>query len=360
MKICYLSDAVSVHTKKWCEFFVKKGYEIVVISLRDGEIPGTKVYSLGAEGYSNKGDFAKFNSYTKRIKQVKEIIAKENPDILHAHYATSYGILGSFINYSPYFLSVWGSDIYSFPRKSFIHKKFLEYNLKKADIILSTSEDMSIEAEKYTDKNIEITPFGVYIDRFKPMEVKRDKAFTVGCIKSFIASYGLEYLIRGFKIFLDKSKDSDALLLLAGRGEQEQELKDLAKELGIEKNIKFLGFINEDEVIETFNKMDVAVFPSIHQESFGVAAVEAQACGTPTIVTDVGGLTEATKPGYSSITVRPKSSEDIADAILKLYNDEELRLQMKKNARQYVLDNFNIVDNFNYVDGLYKESINKK
>lgn len=360
MKICYLSDAISVHTKKWCEFFVDKGYEIVVISLRNGEIPGVKVYGLGAEGYYNKGDIAKLNSYTKRIQEVKEIVAMEKPDIVHAHYATSYGILGSCLKFHPYFLSVWGTDIYTFPNKSFIHKKFLKYNLKKADFVLSTSKDMKREAEKYTKKEILVTPFGVPIDRFKPMKVDREDVFTVGTIKALIASYGLEYLIRGFKIFMEKSQDKKAKLLIAGKGEQEEELKNLAKELDIEENVHFLGFISEDEVIETFNKMDVAVFPSVHQESFGVAAVEAQACGIPAIVSDVGGLTEATKPGYSSLTVRPESSEDIGEAIYKLYKDKDLREEMKKNARQYILDNFNVVDNFNYVDGLYKKAINSE
>ena len=59
MKICYLSDAGSAHTLKWSEFFLEKGYEVIVISLGDGEIPGAKVYSCEVEGFRSRSDINK-------------------------------------------------------------------------------------------------------------------------------------------------------------------------------------------------------------------------------------------------------------------------------------------------------------
>lgn len=360
MKICYLSDAGSAHTLKWSEFFLEKGYEVIVISLGDGEIPGAKVYSCEVEGFRSRSDINKLFIYYSQLSKIKAFIKKENPDIIHAHYATSYGLLASLLDIHPYILSIWGSDIYDFPKKSSLHEKLLRRNLKKADIILSTSEDMKKEVAQYTDKKVLVTPFGVDIDLFKPLEVERYPDFTVGIIKSFYPKYGITYLIEAFKMLIDKTGEKNAKLLLGGKGTQEQELRDLTKELGIEDNVKFLGFLNTQGVVEAFNKMDVAVFPSVlDSESFGVAAVEAQACEVPTIVSDVGGLPEATKPGYSSITVEPQNSEAIYEALLTLYEDENLRKQMAKNARQYVIDNYNIEDNFNVVDDIYKNLLNK-
>ena len=360
MKICYLSDAGSAHTLKWSEFFLNKGYDVSVISLGDGEIPGAKVYSCAVEGFRSRSDVNKLFIYYNQLSKIKEFIRKENPDIIHAHYATSYGLLASLLNIHPYILSIWGSDVYDFPKKSSLHERLLKRNLKKADIILSTSEDMKREVAQFTDKEVLVTPFGVDIDLFKPIEVERDPAFTVGIIKSFYPKYGITYLIEAFKMLMDKTGDKNMKLHLGGKGTQEQELRDLAKELGIEENVVFLGFLNTQGVVEAFNRMDVAVFPSVlDSESFGVAAVEAQACEVPTIVSNVGGLPEATKPGYSSITVEPKNSREIYEALLKLYEDEELRKQMAKNARQYVIERYNIEDNFNVVDDIYKNIVNK-
>lgn len=356
MKICYLSDATSAHTKKWCNFFLGKGYEIIVVSLGDGHIDGCKVYSFGEKDLVNKSDINKLFTYTFKIRKIKKIIEDEKPDIIHAHYATSYGLLASLLKIHPYILSFWGSDVYDFPNRSFFHRYLLKRNIKSADYIMSTSEDMKKQVLKYTNKDILVTYFGVDIELFKPMKVERSEYFTVGTVKSFYEKYCLDYLIKGFKLFIDRIDNKNVKLLLGGRGNQEEYLRSLVKKLELENNVEFLGFLNQEEVAKAFNKMDVAVFPSA-AESFGVAAVEAQSCGIPTIVSNVGGLPEATNPGETSIVIEPKDEFQIADAIETLYNDEDLRIQMGKKGRQYVESKFNFVDNFNYVDSIYKKII---
>ncbi len=355
MKICYLSDANSVHTRKWCEHFNKIGYETFVISLGDGEIPNSKVYSLGVKEFNNKSQINKLFTYITKIGRVRRIMEQENPDIIHAHYATSYGLLASLLNKHPYILSVWGSDVYDFPKGGFLNKKLLEHNLRAADYIFSTSEDMKIETENYTNKEIIVTPFGVDTDIFRPMEVSRKSKFTVGSVKSLYKLYGLDYLIRGYADFLKATGEIDSKLILAGRGPQESELKNLVEELNIQNHVEFLGFINTEGVVNAFNSMDVAVFPSIETESFGVAAVEAGACGVPMIVSEVGGLVESTRPGYSSMVIPSKDSAAITEKLVELYNNPDLRMRMGKYAREYVLDKFDINKNFSEVDRVYEK-----
>lgn len=359
MKICYLSDATSAHTKKWCEFFVNKGYEITVISLGDGVIDKCKVYSFGVEDLVSRSDFNKLFTYTTKIRKIRRIIEEEKPDIIHAHYATSYGVLASMLNIHPYILSFWGSDVYDFPTRSFIHRTMLKHNIRSADYIMSTSEDMKREILKYTNKDILVTYFGVDTDLFKPKKVTRQDGFTVGTVKSFYEKYCIDYLIEGYKIFLDNTGDKESKLLLGGKGKQEDKLRNMVKEYGLEDRVEFLGFLDQEGVSEAFNKMDVAVFPSA-AESFGVAAVEAQSCGVATIVSNVGGLPEATKPGKSSIVIEPKNALQIAEAIEKLYYDKDLREKMGEYGRKYVLEKFNVNDNFNYVDEVYKKIILEK
>ena len=358
MKICYLADINSAHTHKWLNYFITKGYDIHVISLGKGEYEGVTVHSLDVHDAVMKktSDKSKLE-YFKKIKRVKQLVREINPDILHAHYASSYGLLGALTNYHPYIISVWGSDVYDFPIKSPIHKAIIKYNLKKADYILSTSNVMKKETEKYTNKNIEVTPFGVDINKFVPNRIEKDE-IVIGTIKTLEEKYGIQYLVKAFKEVKKRNKALNLKLRIGGSGSQEGYLKTLCKELGINDDVDFLGFVKPQEVIKEFQNFDVAVFPSIlDSESFGVAAVEAEACGTPVVVTDVGGLMESTKPNVTSLVAKKCSAEDLADKIDILVKDNELRSNMGLAARKFVEENYSLEDNFNYVDNIYKNII---
>lgn len=356
MKICYLSDANSVHTKKWCAFFKDFGYEIHVISLNDGDIPGVTVHSLNLQVDNSNDKVMSKANYFLYGHRVKKLVNQIKPDILHAHYATSYGFLGGYTKYHPYIISVWGSDVYDFPRNNFLCRKFVEKNLSKADLVLSTSKVMAIETNKYTDKEIEITPFGVNTNVFKPKENRYElrENIVLGTVKTLEKKYGIQYLIEAFA---NVAKIHDNVFLeIAGTGSQRDELVNLCKELGVENKVKFLGFINQEQVIDAFNRFDIAVFPSVlDSESFGVAAVEAQACGAATIVSNAGGLPEATCPNKSSIVVEKANVKELEAAIKKLVEDRDLRVSMGQYGRQFVLDNYDVNDNFSKVDRIYKE-----
>lgn len=357
MKICYLAPANNPHTIKWCKYFKQRGHEVHLISFVPGNIEGVITHNIVFQvGIENKSYFSKLK-YILQINKAKKIIKNIDPDILHAHYATSYGIIGSLSNYHPYILSVWGSDVYDFPLTSPLHKQLIKYNLKKADYILSTSYDMKKETEKYTDKPIEITPFGVDINKFKPLpNLKKDEEFVIGTIKTLKPKYGIAYLIKAFKLLKDVFPQEKLKLKIAGKGEQEETLKQLCSELQIQQDVEFLGFLSEEEVIKTFNTFDIAVFPSVlDSESFGVAAVEAQACGIPVIVSNVGGLPEATSPDETSLVVEKKNEKQLAKALERLLLNEELRLRLSSNARPYVIKNYNIEDNFKKVEKLYEK-----
>lgn len=358
MKLCYLADAGSIHTKKLCEYFVKKGYDITVISLNDGYIENVKIYSMNMITTGADGSLSKLK-YLKCIREIKKIINKINPDIVHAHYISSYGLLASLINFKPTILSVWGSDVYDFPKKSFVYKNIIKYNLKNADCILSTSNVMKRETQKYTDKSITVTPFGVDINKFIPLKNKKTKdEIIIGTIKSLEKKYGIEYLIRAFKKVKDENKNIKLKLIIGGKGSEEGYLKNLCRELNIEEDTNFLGFIQQNQVVSYLQSFDIAVFSSIlDSESFGVAAVEAQACGVPVIVTDVDGLMESTVPNITSLVAKRKSTDELADKINILIKDKDLRVKMGLSGRKNVEEKYNILENFNIIDEIYKSYV---
>lgn len=359
-KICYLADASSTHTKKFCDYFSKHGYEIYVISLNEGELDSAIVYSLNHEvkKLKNERTFKKIG-YLRSMKTIKQMIKDIKPDIVHAHFASSYGLLGSLVNFKPYIISVWGTDIYEFPKLNVINKHILKYNLKKADIVLSTSKAMAEETSLYTDKDIHITPFGVDVNFFKPIEKKYIKdSIVIGTIKTLEDKYGIDYLIKAFKYVKDNFPDKELKLIIGGDGSKKEYLQNLSKELGIDEDVEFIGYVNQSDIVEVFNRFDIAVFPSL-KESFGVAAVEAEACGIPVVATNVGGLPEATKSGKSAILVNSGNTEELGEAIIELIKDEKKRNKMGLAAREFVCKELDVNDNFKIIENLYIEILKK-
>ncbi|MGL4913086.1 MAG: glycosyltransferase family 4 protein [Romboutsia sp.] len=357
--ICYLADGSSPHTIKWCDYFKEKEYNIHVLSLNGGEIEGVTVHNFDAKVIEqrNKGILKKVGRI-KFIKEMRKIIDDINPDLLHAQYASSYGFLGTLLKSHPYAISVWGTDIYEFPNNGPIQKQIIKHNFRKADYIFTNSRAMAREVNKYTDKNVDVTFFGVDMEKFKPVEVEKNDNFIIGIIKSLEKRYGIEYLIKAFKLLKDEYPQKKIILKIGGSGQNLNNLVSLVKELGLENDVEFLGRISPNNIAKTFCSFDVTVFPSL-REGFGVAAIESQACEVPVIVTNVGGHPESVDNNKTGFIVEPEKPKEIKDKIIKLMNNEELRIHMGKEGRKFVRENYEFNQNFHDIEELYSEILNK-
>lgn len=362
MKLLLLSDPNSVHTIKWAKSLAQNGIDIIIFGLGDftvndyDDIKNIEVKTLNESVTRDEGSFSKLR-YLKALPIVKQIIKEFKPDIVHAHYASSYSIVGALSGFHPFIVSVWGSDVFSFPLKSPLHKMMLKYNLKKADKILSTSHVMAKETKLYTNKPIEVTPFGIDMQQFKPMDVESlfDKdEIVIGTVKTLEDKYGIEYLIRAFKIVSDKYPNLPLKLLIVGGGSLESELKKLTKDLNIENKTIFTGRVPFTDVPKYQNMLSVSVSVS-NSESFGVAIIEASSCAKPVVVANVGGLPEVVEDGVSGFVVPPRDPEQTAKAIEKLVLDSTLREQIGKNGRERVEKLYNWEDNVNQMIRIYKE-----
>ncbi len=367
MKIILLANANSIHTQRWAKGLAERGINIFVFSLSKTDsntfkgIDNIELYSFGfSENFTknNEGSLAKLQ-YLKVLPVLRKKIKSFNPDILHAHYISGYGTLGALSGFHPLIISVWGSDIFEFPQKSFFHKKLIEYNLKRADEILSTSDTMAIETKKYTNKNIKITPFGINLNKFKPMSV--DSLFdkddiVIGTVKALEKTYGVEYLIRAFAVLHKKLNKLPLRLLIVGKGTQEEYLKQLVIDLKIVEQTKFTGKITYDKIPQYHNMCTISIYPSIN-ESFGVSVIESSACEKPVIVSNVGGLPEVVENGVTGIVVPPKNSLELSKAIEKLVLDKELRVQMGKAGRDRVQKMYNWENNVSTMVDIYRDVV---
>ena len=125
------------------------------------------------------------------------------------------------------------------------------------------------------------------------------------------------------------------------------------------KFVNFVGYISPESVIEYYQKMSIFIAVST-RESFGVSILEAASCQIPAITSDVGGLPEVNKHNETGIVIPSESPEALAESIKNLYNDTNLRIDMGKNARQRVIQEFNWEINFKKMISIYSQMINNK
>ena len=137
------------------------------------------------------------------------------------------------------------------------------------------------------------------------------------------------------------SKIPSAKLVIAGKGDEEQNLKDLVRQLNLSKNIFFAGFVSDDEKWQLITNCDVYVLPS-EVEGFAISLMEVMACNRSVIVTDIGPFTEIVKHRETGLVVPLHSPGAIAEAIIELYQNNDLRKNIGDSARKEIENQFNI------------------
>lgn len=114
-------------------------------------------------------------------------------------------------------------------------------------------------------------------------------------------------------------------------------LQNLCEALGLDQTVIFLGMRDQDKLPYYYSAAEVVVMPS-HYESFGMVALEAMACGTPVIASEVGGLAYLVRDGETGFTIPTESSEVLCEKLSLLLNDRELHDSMSRRAAEYAQD----------------------
>ncbi len=345
VKIVMLADSRSVHVRRWSRSLVDRGIQLTLISLGGDDVEKVDLIKVPFSG-NRRLDFL------RRAEYVKRLIEQIEPDVVHAHYASSYGYWGMKSGFRPFLLSVWGTDVVEFP-SNMISRIFLKRIIKSADVITATSEYLRGVASKFMDDNrtpVYVVPFGVEIG---PMASKKTVSDTVRLIytKGHHKRYGPDILLKAFKAALEKC--SSLSLTLAGEGKMTPQLKKMAANLGIADKMEFTGFIDNGKVPAELAAHDILVMPSL-REGFGVSSLEASATGLPTIATNVGGIPEIVVDGKTGLLVPPGDVSALAEAIVRFAQDAGLRHDFGMNARAFVEKRYNWDKNVDQMIDLYE------
>jgi glycosyltransferase involved in cell wall biosynthesis len=264
-------------------------------------------------------------------------LKKIKPDIIHVQ-SVGIGIpgfLAKIVLKKPFVVYGRGSEVYL---PLMFTNTISKLVLKNADAVIALTEDMKGEMQKIYDRDIFVIPNGINLERFKNLskgDIRGKGGKTILFVGTLCPVKGLTYLIEAMKITRDKNKD--IRLMLVGSGEERVHLEVLIKKLKLKKCVNFIGKVPNEEVPEYMFASDVFVLPSL-SEGFPNVVLEAMASGLPIVATNVGGLSEIIKDGENGFVVEPKSPKQIAEMVLMLLEDDELRERISKNNKKRVKD----------------------
>ncbi|MBU4301506.1 MAG: glycosyltransferase family 4 protein, partial [Actinobacteria bacterium] len=172
----------------------------------------------------------------------------------------------------------------------------------------------------------------VSVDLFKKKYVDPgDKlVFFVGRL---VYEKGVQTVIEAMPRILDKIPN--VTFVVSGSGPHMNQLKSLVGDFGLEKKVKFTGYVDSDDLSAFYRCADLTVVPSLY-EPFGMVVLESMAMNTPTIVADTGGLSEIVVHEETGLKFDPGNPDSLADAMLRILSDEELAARLTHDARVYM------------------------
>lgn len=333
----------------------KKGHEVNIFttSINSKDViekyENMDIYRYGTNFRIETGNVS-FNFFRKPLKY--------QVDVVHAHLSIPIGVLAG-LRYTkkkkiPFIVTYHGDaegNYGGFVRRAgiyFYNKYMINKVLSYADVIISPSEYYINESRflgRYREKII-VIPNGINIEDFDIGYSKEESRKKIGLplddeIVLFVGVLdpykGPDVLLKAMPKILKNIPDTK--LVFVGIGGMSGALERLCKNLGVEKNVEFAGFVEESLKPLYYKAADVFCLPSvIKSEVFPIVLLEASASGLPMVVSDLETFKCIIDDGYNGLSTKRRDEKSLADALIYLLENEDVISEMGKNARKKVED----------------------
>ncbi|RZJ53482.1 MAG: N-acetyl-alpha-D-glucosaminyl L-malate synthase BshA [Flavobacterium sp.] len=288
-------------------------------------------------------------------------------EVLHVHYAIPHAYAGYMAKQMlkneginlPMITTLHGTDITLVGNHPF-YKPAVTFSINKSDYVTSVSQSLKDDTLKlFKIKNkIKVIPNFIELDKVKkdPLApchryvMAKENERIITHISNFRKVKRIPDII---KIFYNIQKEIPAKLMMVGDGPEKEKAEILCQELGILDKVIFFG--NSHEIDKILCMTDLFLLPS-ETESFGLAALEAMACGVPVISSNSGGLPEVNFDGFSGYLSNVGNVEEMAENALKILKDDAVLSQFKANALE-VARKFDIKNILPKYEALYQKAI---
>ncbi|WP_413171773.1 glycosyltransferase family 4 protein [Anabaena azotica] len=282
-------------------------------------------------------------SLWRYINEFRQIIKLLKPDLIHTN-----GIKANLITALAGVKDIpviW--HIQDFYGARPVVARVLRWASKRATSAIAISQSVAQDAKAtLPGLPIEVIYSAIDINYFSPHPSSSHLPLRVGLVATFARWKGHDIFLEAASEIIKNHPHLNVRFCIVGgaiyktRGSQfsEQELKDKATHLNIADKVDFLGF--QQDIAEIYRSLDIVVHASTQPEPFGLAIVEAMACGKPVIVSQAGGAAELFTHNHDAVGVSPGEPKALAAAILDLLNNPEKRQLLSEQARHTVTKRF--------------------
>ena len=315
MRILFLCDAKSYHTKRWVNHFVDSGHQCYLITLDKGF--GTK----GKEFFIATKVLPNFLRYPLCLPGIRRIAERIKPDLVNAHFVPNYGFIGALLKFRPLVISTWGSDVLISPEKSWLHKLRAEYVLRRADLVTTDAQltaqavyRLGVKREK-----VLVSPMGVgkYLLGWK--KKKEKPHLLVLSNRRLEPLYDVITLLKAIPQVIKQAQKKVKFVIL-GEGSQKEKLILLAKELKVESYLEFKGVVPKELLLKYYQESDMYVSTSL-SDSTSVSLLEAMNFALIPIVTDIPGNREWIEDHKNGFLFPTSNYMALAEKIIYVINE---------------------------------------
>ena len=293
--------------------------------------------------YQRGGRLALPGSSILAGRSIQNVLRRLDVDLLHAHYASSFGWLARLVGFRPTVVTAWGSDLLTDPARSWRAAIRVRQAVRHADLVTVPSEQLRSRAiELGAEPNrVERVPFGVDTSEFSPDSATGDlEPLGLGGHRIIFSPRALRPLYRHETVLRAFAKlPEDVLLVMTGRGANpayREGLQALAEELHIAHRLRLIEEIEQRQMLALL-RGSAAVLSVPASDGLPISVLEAMACGTPVVISDLPGPSEALGPMAERLAVPLADGQALADRLnevltLPAAEREELGRALRRRA----------------------------
>ncbi|WP_291327706.1 glycosyltransferase [Desulfovibrio sp. UCD-KL4C] len=332
--------------EKWNHHFSlllrDKGYRVFVVTNHDSELKkrlenesGVTIHSesIGNLSFLNPTIMLRLKSFFQQ-NDIKTVITALPSDIKSGGFAAKCAGVSKIIYRRGIAVPVKNSFLNRMIYSKVVDRLIVN-SLETKRTVLANNKNLINESKiRLINNGFDVAEFDKQSS--KQLHSTHGNEIIIGNAARLTGQKGQKYLIEAAEIL--KNKGFNFRILIAGKGEMEEELKDYSAKHGVTDVIDFVGFVKDMKSFYTY--LDIFCLPSLW-EGFGYALVEAMTLEKPVVGFEISSNPEVVKNGVTGILVPSENSLQLAKALEKLILDKELRNKMGKEGRERVLNKFN-------------------
>ena len=306
MKKLLIIGSNSVHTFNYIELI--SGYFDDVLLVTNKQNPDSTIPQVIADFHYN------FTSFLDTPKKIREVVDNYKPTHIHVHQANSYAFftaraLGKGQNM---YLTAWGSDILLLPKKNFFWKKIVQYSLNRFSFFTADSQEVADEMNKLisVQNPVLVANFGIEIH-----EYSTEKENVIYSNRLHKPLYRVNKVIEAFYRFLQTNPSENWRLVIGAVGTETDKLKEMVKELGIENQVEFIGWVDA-EINRNWYAKSKFWISLPESDATSISLLEAMAYGCVPVVSDLPSNKEWIKNGVNGFIVRDLEKEYLSDMLI--------------------------------------------